>query len=772
MEEDFHAYNGDCFELLSISLANMRTRTIFLLFLTCLLSGTAAAERLSVYTENTKPPKICLVLSGGGARGFAHIGVLKELEALHIPIHCIAGTSMGAVVGGLYAAGLSAGDIEQRLEKLQLNDIALDRVERRMLPQALREEDNQYPLGATLGLSASGVRLPTGVVQATQFLELLHNWTAHLKPDIDFDQLPIPFRAVATDLENGKMVVFDKGPLHTSIRASMAAPGVFSPVEIDGRLLTDGGLVRNLPVDIARDMGADIVIAVNIGTPLLPRTQLGSLLNVSQQMVNILTEQNVERQKAALRPADILIEPNLGNISFMDFGRSAEASKIGENAAIAMQARLQALSLTPERYAADQRRRPHSALPAIKISFLEIISNGIIPKREISRQVAIAEGSQYSAEEINQKLALLNISREYDGINHELVQHDGEYGVRINANERKWGPHFLRFGLALSSGFEGAGGFRLQVGHRYPWITEGALEWRNDIEFGNALGLHSELRQPIFERDGIFTAPYADMKKSTRNLYRDNTRVAEYDFRRDRIGVDLGFPLGERSTLGEFRIGLAGNQYRVRPKLGVLQISSADGGTNTVELPRANFQQGGIKTSVVIDQLSDAAFPRDGYEFDSDLFFGMNTSGDNYKEFAVNGIWAKSAGSHSINLKLGGAGLFQSSQEVRGIGPTLGGFQQLSAYQPDQFTGNYMLYGSATYLYRALKFDMAGQSLFVGSSLEMGNVWNKGHDISFASARKSASLFAGFNSFMGPIYLGFALGTSGAKNVFFQLGRQ
>ncbi len=750
----------------------MRAHLIFFASCIFLFTGTAAAEQLAAKVEAVKAPKICLVLSGGGARGFAHVGVLKELEALRIPIHCIAGTSMGAVVGGLYAAGLSASEIEERLNKLKLNDIALDRVPRNEMPQALREEDNQYPLGATLGLSSTGVRLPTGAVQATQFLELLHNWTAHLKPDIDFDQLPIPFRAVATDLENGKMLVLRKGPLHTAIRASMAAPGVFSPVEIDGHLLTDGGLVRNLPVDIAREMGAEIIIAVNIGTPLLHRNELRSLLNVSQQMINILTEQNVEVQKAGLRVGDILIEPDLGNISFMDFGRYAEAAAIGEKSAAAMRAPLRALSVTPERYAAMQNRRPHSELPAIKIKFVEIISNGIIPKEEISRQVAISNGSTYNAEEINQKLALLNISREYDGINHELVQRDGEYGVRINANERTWGPHFLRFGMALSSGYEGTGGFRLHVGHRQPWLTDSGTEWRNDLEFGNALGLHTELRQPIYVRDGNFFAPFADVKRSTRNLYSGETRIAEYDFRRYKVGADLGVPLGERSTLGEFRVGLGLNHYRVSPKLGALQITTVDGVTKAVELPSGVLQQAGINTSIIIDQLSDGTFPRQGYEFDSNLFLGMNNSGDNYKEFAINGTWAESLDSHGINFKLGAAGLFQSSKEVRGVGPTLGGFQQLSAYQPDQFTGNYMLFGSATYLYRAVKFDLAGQSLFVGSSLEIGNVWNRAHEISFASARKSASLFAGFNSFMGPIYLGFAVGTAGAKSIFFQLGRQ
>ncbi|CAN5845816.1 patatin-like phospholipase family protein [soil metagenome] len=751
---------------------NMQTWRVSFFFFLCFFSASTVAESITVNLPIGKPPKICLALSGGGARGFAHVGVLKVLESLHIPIDCIAGTSMGAVVGGLYAAGLSATDIEQRLDKLKLNDIALDRVERRLLPQAVRDEDTQYPLGATLGLSSSGVRLPTGVVQATQFLELLHNWTAHLEPDINFDHLPVPFRAVATDLENGKMVVFNKGPLHKAIRASMAAPGVFAPVEIDGRLLTDGGLVRNLPIDIARSMGADVVIAVNIGTPLLPRDQLRSLLNISQQMVNILTEQNVELQKASLRGNDILIEPNLGTISFMDFGRSIEASGIGQNAALALESKLQALSLSPEQYATHKTSQLRLQLTDIKINFVEIISDGIIPEKDIRRQIDLAKGSKYDAEEINKKLAILNISREYDGINHELIQRDGEYGVRIYAHERNWGPHFLRFGLALSSGFEGTGGFRLQVGHRRPWLTDSGLEWRNDVEFGNSVKLQTELRQPIMEREGMFAAPYAEWVKTTRNLYLNDTRTAEYDFRREQIGIDIGFPLGVQSMLGQARVGVSANRYRVQPKLGGVLTSIVDDKVTITNLPSAELQQVGVKSSVVIDQLSDPVFPRYGYKIDSDLFLGINKLHDNYQEFAINGTWASSIDSHSINLKLKGAGLFQSGTEIRGIGPTLGGFQQLSAYQPDQFSGNYLLYASMTYLLRAVKFDLAGQSLFLGTSLEAGNVWDKGSDISLKSVRKSASLFAGFNSFIGPIYLGFAVAPSGSRNVFFQLGRQ
>jgi len=739
----------------------------------CLLAPILShAESITVPATQVKQPKICLALSGGGARGFAHVGVLKVLEELRIPIDCIAGTSMGAVVGGLYAAGFSASEIEARLDALKLNDIALDRVERRYLPQSVREEDEQYPLGATLGLSANGVRLPAGVVQASQFLEILQNWTAHLQPDIEFDSLPIPFRTLATDMETGKMVIFTKGPLHKAIRASMAAPGVFAPIEIDGKLLSDGGLVRNLPVDIAKQMGADVVIAVNIGTPLMPRDQLLTLFNVSQQMVNILTEQNVEAQKSLLAPNDLLIEPNLGNISFMDFARSKEAVLIGEKATHELDAKLAAYSLPAEIYAIRHEIRLNPQLPPIKIQFVDVVTNGAVPESDIRRQLNIRTGHEYKADDINRKLAILNNAREFDSVNHELVERNGEYGVRVNAYGRNWGPHFLRFGLALSSGFEGTGGFKLQVGHRRPWLTEGGLEWRNDLEFGNNVKYHTELRQPLFEREGMYLAPFAEVGQNSRNLYNGDTRIAEYNVRSDKLGLDVGFRLGEQSILGEAKIGLNFNHYRVRPKIGGLLYINGNGSLAAESLPSADLQQFGLKTAVVIDQLSDASFPRFGYKLDASAFLGTNRARKNYQEVAINTTWANSIDNHSINLKLNAAGLLQTDTEIRGVGSTLGGFQQLSAYQPEQFTGNYMLYGSVTYLLRAVKFDLAGQSLFLGTSLEAGNVWNKSGDVSLQSLRKSVSLFAGFNSFMGPIYLGFALGQGGARNVFFQLGRQ
>ena len=520
-------------------------------------------------------------------------------------------------------------------------------------------------------------------------------------------------------------------------------------------------------------MGADIVIAVNIGTPLLPRDKLQTLFNISQQMVNILTEQNVHAQKALLRPQDILIEPDLRDIGFLDFDRAKEASLIGEQATLAMVEKLSELHLSGHLFVASQQMRLNPQLPTIRIGFVDIQTNGAIPEQDIRRQLSIEIGSIYNAETINRKLAILNNAREFDSIGHELVQRDQQYGLRITANGRNWGPHFVRFGLSLSSGFDGVGGYRLQVGHRRPWLTPGGLEWRNDIELGNTVKLHSELRQPLFEREGMYLAPYAEFSQDSFNTYIDNTRVAEFGMRTIKAGNDLAFRIGEQSVLGEARIGFLFSQYNITPKLGMVQLTDVQGNSSSYPLAHTTLQQFGLRTSVVIDQLSDSSFPRDGYKLGGSLFAGLDKSKTNFQELALDSVWAHSWSNHSVNLKFSGAGLFvKDSGANQTMGPTLGGFQRLSAYQQDQFRGNYMLYGSATYLLRAVNFEMAGQSLFLGTSLELGNTWDTGKEITAASLRKSLSVFAGFNSFMGPIYLGFAVGQNGSKNVFFQLGRQ
>lgn len=759
---------------------------VFAIVALCYWSNSTAQNLTPPNTEPSAKtrPKICVALSGGGARGFAHIGVLRYLEDHHIPVDCIAGTSMGSVIGGLYASGMGADEIETRLKNINLGQVALDIVDRRAISQPLREDDINYPIGGTFGVSKDGITLPLGAVQANQFLEILHNWTSHIPPDINFDQLPIPFRAVATDLENGHMVVFDKGPLHRAIRASMAAPGVFAPIEINGRLLSDGGLVRNLPIDIARSMGADIIIAVNIGTPILPRDKLNSLFNISQQMLNILTEQNVNEQKKLLLPTDILLDANLGDISFMDFPRAREASTIGYNTALSLQAQLAPLELSAENYAAVMKTRSDPTLPPIHIAFVDIKTTGKIPAEDIRRQLNIAIGSTYDAADINQRIKPLINSRQFDNVTHTLVERNGESGIVIEARERAWGPNFLRLGLEMSTGFDGVSGFQLQVGHRLPWINDSGLEWRNDLEFGNVYGIRSELRQPLIVREGMYVAPFVGAQIKTLNLYSENTRVAEYALQTSRAGIDLGTPLGEFSTLGEIRSGLIVNHYNLRPKLGGLVVETSNKDIIITSLPWARMDEIALHSRFVIDQLDKPVFPREGYYVDGEIIAGLNrkasnsniidtySSLHNFQQATLNATWASSEDDHSINLTARLGGRAESGTPIPGVGLSLGGFQRLTAYQPEQFIGNYLAYANATYLFRAVDFGFAGESAFIGTSFEVGNAGNFKSDFYSQNLRKSLSVFVGANTFMGPIHFGIAAAPAGAFNLFLQLGRQ
>lgn len=761
----------------------MRNLQVLLLALLAITLAPAHADDAPPPPSTIPAPKICVVLSGGGARGFAHVGVLRYLEQHHIPVHCIAGTSMGAVIGGLYASGLSADEIERRVNAINLGDVALDIVDRRKLAQPLREDDENYPISATFGLSNSGVSLPLGAIQANQFMQLLHNWTAQVPPDVSFDRLPIPFRAVATDLETGNMVIFDHGPLHKAIRASMAAPGVFAPIEIDGRLMSDGGLVRNLPVDVARSMGADVIIAVNIGTPLLPREDLKGFFNISKQMMNILTEQNVNEQKKNLGPRDVLINPDLGDIGFMDFPRADEAAEIGRKAAEAVQDQLAALQLDEGAYLAQMRMRPNPALNQIRIAFVDVHTSGKIPPDDVRRQLNIQVGCVYNSEDINRRITPLINSRQFDSVTHSLVQRGDEYGVEVDATERSWGPNFLRVGLALFTGFDGQSGFEIQVGHRLPWLTDGGLEWRNDIELGTIYGINSELRQPLSVREGSYAAPYVEMQQKPLYLYSDNTPVAEYRMQSSRAGVDLGVPIGEFSDAGEWRSGLVATHYNLRPRLGGLVLENDSEFVSVGSLPWVKLNEYALRSRFTVDQLDTPVFPRDGYRLGAELFAGVNQdSADStvisthsdlrgFHQLTLDATWAHSEMEHSVNLSMQAGAREQAGTSIPGIGLSLGGFQRLTAYQPDQFVGNYLLYGNATYLYRAVKFGMAGEAAFVGTSLEVGNAANERGDFTLNRLKKSLSVFVGANTFMGPVHFGVAIAPAGEFNLFLQLGK-
>ncbi|MGB5325638.1 MAG: patatin-like phospholipase family protein, partial [Pseudomonadales bacterium] len=289
-------------------------------------------------------PKIGLVLSGGGTKGGAHIGVLKVLEEQGVKPDYIVGTSVGAIIGAMYASGLSAAEIRDAIGAIDWRDVLIDDPPRATVPIEMKRGDFDYLVRSKPGFSMGQLKFPLGLSQgqkATRILKTLLSAGAGVE---NFDKLAIPFRAVATSLETGEAVVLSRGDLARSVRASMSLPAVFAPVLIDGQYLVDGGVAANLPIDVVRDMGAQIVIAVDISSPLRNRDDINSVIDVSDQLVNIMTRRNVDEQVRTLGPRDILIKPGVSEIAILDFERTLEAYEPGYNAASAQSERLAELA--------------------------------------------------------------------------------------------------------------------------------------------------------------------------------------------------------------------------------------------------------------------------------------------------------------------------------------------------------------------------------------------------------------------------------------------
>ncbi|MEN9807324.1 MAG: hypothetical protein RL756_1844, partial [Pseudomonadota bacterium] len=245
-------------------------------------------------------PRVGLVLSGGGARGLAHIGVIKYLEENNIHVHAIAGTSMGSVIGGMYASGMNAAQLEQVARTLDWRGAFDDNTSREQQDYRRKREDFDFLIGARLRFKEGKLGIPMGAIEGQRLNLLLHDLVKQVSGINDFDQLPIPYRAVASDIVTGDAVILERGDLAVAMRASMSIPGVFTPIELDGHLLVDGGIAKNIPVDVVQDMGVDRLIVIDIGTPLAPRDKLGNVLALMDQLTTIMTRKNSEQQIAKM----------------------------------------------------------------------------------------------------------------------------------------------------------------------------------------------------------------------------------------------------------------------------------------------------------------------------------------------------------------------------------------------------------------------------------------------------------------------------------------
>ncbi len=705
-------------------------------------------------------PKICVVLSGGGARGAAHIGVLKVLEALRVPIDCIAGTSMGSLVGGAYATGMSIEDMEKLVRTLSTDAIFKERPPRQDLAIRRKIDDHTNLVTPEIGVRGDGLLLPKGVVSGVQ-LETVLRQLANAPGYRDFDALPIPYRAVATDLVTGTPVVFSEGELANVMRASMSVPGAVAPMEYQGKLLVDGGLTDNLPVDVARAMGADIIIAVNLGTPLMKRDELTSLIGVTGQMLNILTEQNVRTSLASLKPDDILILPELGDFSASDFNHLPKTIPIGEDAARRQSDRLAALSLPPDQYAqlrtVQRALPPPDPRPADEIRFA--------PMERVNPKFAAATmetrpGEPITQETLDRDMRRLFGTGDFEHVNYRFLEEPGKHVMAVDAVEKTYGPNYLRFGLGLSSDFRGNAYFNLLASYRRTWLNSLGAEWRNDVQVGQTSSLISEFYQPLDTRQLFFVAPRIELERRPVNVYNGNNKIAEYDLRR----TDFAFDVGSQFTkYGEARVGVVIGHQNVSLSTGPVSLAPAT--TNSID-------RRAITGRLLFDQLDSINFPRFGYGGTLNIYSSQGSMGatNTYTKGEITATGAYSSGNHTVNIgvragsNIGGPGLprydlFQ-----------WGGFLQQSGYSTGQLIGGNLQFARLVY-YNRLANQPLLDGVYAGASLEAGRVGAPLAPANPTGLLKSASVFLGVDSLIGPLYLAYGRAAGGQYAFYLFLGK-
>ncbi len=753
----------------------MRSRFIPLIFATLatLFGPLPAAAQGTVASER---PRVALVLSGGGARGFAHVGVLKALEAARVPVDMIVGTSMGAIVGGLYASGMKADALEREILAVDWDGLFSSRQPRQLLSQRRKDEDFELSPVLSLGFRDGEFRLPTGAVSSRSLEVLLRRYTLSTRHLETFDQLPTPFRAVATDMETGRAVVMDRGDLAAALRASMSVPGVFSPLSIDDRILGDGGLVNNLPVDVARAMGADVIIAVNIGTPLAGRETLDTVLGVTAQMVNILTEQNVQASIATLTPQDLLLAPPLGKLTSSDFDQAKELVKIGNAYADTVSEALARFAVDAPRYTRWVQSRDAQALAnADQVGRIGAIRfEGVGEERAARLALALdtEPGQRVDVPRLEADLQKLSVSGDYERIDYTLTRREdnGTEDLTIRLRENTWGPNYLRVGLDLRTDFQGEGAFNLRISHNRHWLNEGGAEWRNRVQLGETLGLYSELYQPLTRSSDRFVAGYVDTSLRRVELYNGiGQSVALIKRQGVQLGLDLGWPMGLLGNVGDMRVGLVAARRKVTPDI-IAGVQPED------LVGTLRWNEVGLRTAVVADQLDFANFPSRGYRAQGEVvlgrrsYSGVATGSSSFTRLEGTATGVKTWGVHTFNV---GARVAYASQIPFGAADeyALGGFQQLSGYREGQVAGNYLLFGRLTY-YQRLPYKLGvARALFVGGSLEAGNAWSQRSDITLRQLRGAGSLFVGADTGIGPLYLSIVSAPRGYTGLYLFLGR-
>ncbi|TWI50474.1 NTE family protein [Pseudomonas duriflava] len=712
--------------------------------------------------ENTHP-KVGLVLSGGAARGLAHIGVLKGLEEQGVHIDAIAGTSMGAVIGGLYAAGYKADEIERIALDMDWQQVLSDQPPRKDIPFRRKQDDRDYLIKQPLSIRDDGtIGLPIGVIQGQNLSMLLERLLVHTSNTRNFDKLAIPFRAVATDIATGEKIVFSKGHLPRAIRASMAIPAVFAPVEINGRLLVDGGMVDNIPIDVARSMGVDRVIVIDIGTPLLKRKQLVTVVDILNQSTTLMTRNNSEAQLATLQVDDILIQPPLAAYDSTAFGNATELIDAGYRATQALQSRLAELGTSytnPSATTLTEARLPGQRTPLI--TNITIQNDSKISDDVIRRYIRQPLNEPLDLERLQDDMSTLYGLNYFDRVEYSITrskENTKSNTLVIHAIDKLSGTDFLRFGINLSDDMRGDSAFNLGASYRVNGINALGAEWLTRGQVGDHQELYSEFYQPLDIGSRYFVAPYFTIDSQNIETLVDNDPVAEYRRERYGYGINLGRQI---NNSGEIRFGIGQRWGKTEVRVG------------DPSLPTDSFNEGFYELKYSYDTLDNVDFPHEGEDIQLSFrqFDPSLGSDDRYQQFEFKIDKALTFGPDTFVLG-GSYGRTYNDVDTVTSSYLLGGARHLSGYREDALSGQNYSLGRLVYYRRMTErsFLPLDFPIYLGASLEQGRVWNNNGDHYDSGSITAGSVFVSFDTPLGPLNFSYGLNDDRQKALYLNLG--
>jgi len=663
---------------------------------------------------------------------------------------------MGAIVGGLYASGMTLKEIAQAMEDIDWDDVFDDSTDRADKTFRRKRDDDDFLIKRPIGFSDGRIKLPLGVIQGQKMDLALRRLTLPVALVRDFDDLTIPFRAVATDIVTGEKVVLGTDDLATAIRASLSIPAAMAPVLVDGRLLVDGGTGSNLPISVAREMGADIVIAVNISTPLSSQDEIGSVLSITGQLSGLLTNRNTDLEIASLAEVDVYIQPDLGDIATADFDRLREAIPTGRTAALESLdelqelARLTSANVVPSLGAGVAPLSRNPIIDFVRLDNQSALSDEFIASR--AEEIRLTE--PLDVEQLESTIARIYGTELFQKVGYELVEDGDRTGLEVSVVERDWGPKYLQFGLNVASQARGENLINASVSHLSTAMNPSGGEWRNTLTLGNETSLSSAFHQPFGRDYRYFFAP--------------KLAIGTTDFTEFESGDAVGI-VSVSSAGGEFAVGRElGNWGGVR--IGTRYLTGERDLRVGEPSPRTDFDLGEVFVDLTIDRLDNRNFPRDGV-FGSVRWTGAHESSGTDVDFDQLTMGISAANSWGRHTLLTGIRYGTTSNDRAPAERLyrLGGFLNLSGLNSDELSGQH--FGIATLAYYQRVGDIALLPIYIGGTVELGNTWQDKSEVSLKNSIAAGSVFIGLDSILGPIYVAIGLSEGGQSALYFYIGR-